>query len=78
MRNNDTVLTRDDIRAKLQQAIKDGDTQEFQESFELMLENIRDVQTIITCTGLDDFVNSHFSIDQVYHVSGGSVIKETS
>ena len=42
MRNNDTVLTRDDIRAKLQQAIKDGDTQAFQESFELMLENIRD------------------------------------
>ena len=43
-----------------------------------LLESIRDVQTIITCTGLDDFVNSHFSIDQVYHVSGGSVIKETS
>ncbi len=43
-----------------------------------LLESIRDIQTIITCTGLDDFVNSHFSIDQIFRVVNGRVIKETS
>lgn len=44
MRNCDT-LTRDDIRAKLQQAIKDNDTEAFSASFDQMLECIQnDIQ----------------------------------
>ena len=44
MKNCDT-LTRDDIRAKLQQAIKDGDTEAFSASFDQMLECIQnDIQ----------------------------------
>ena len=41
MKNCDT-LTRDDIRAKLQQAIKDGDNDAFYQAFDLMLQDIRD------------------------------------
>ena len=41
MKNADT-LTRDEIRAKLQEAIKSGDTDAFYQSFDLMLESIRD------------------------------------
>ena len=44
MKNCDT-LTRDDIRAKLQQAIKDNDTEAFSSSFDQMLECIQnDIQ----------------------------------
>ena len=44
MKNGDT-LTRDDIRAKLQQAIKDNDTEAFSSSFDQMLECIQnDIQ----------------------------------
>lgn len=41
-----------------------------------LLESIKDIQTIITCTGLDDFVNNHFSINQIYKVINGSVVSE--
>lgn len=41
MKNADT-LTRDEIRAKLQEAIKSGDTDAFYQSFDQMLESIRD------------------------------------
>lgn len=41
MRNND-FPTRDEIRAKIQQAIKDGDTDTFYHAFDQMLELIRD------------------------------------
>ena len=44
MRNND-ILTRDEIRAKIQQAIKDGNTEAFSASFDEMLECIQnDIQ----------------------------------
>ena len=44
MRSND-VLTREEIRAKIQQAIKDGNTEEFSRSFDQMLECIQtDIQ----------------------------------
>ena len=41
MRNND-ALTRDEIRAKIQQAIKDGNTEDFSKSFDEMLECIQE------------------------------------
>lgn len=39
----------------------------------MLLESINDIQTIITCTGLDDFINERFTINKVYKVSKGSV-----
>ena len=39
-----------------------------------LLDSIRDVQTLITCTGLDDFVNHRFSINKILHVEQGHVV----
>ena len=38
-----------------------------------LLESIGDVQTIITCTGLDEFVNSRLKIDRVFKIVNGSL-----
>ena len=38
-----------------------------------LLDSINDVQTLITCTGLDDFVNKRFSINKILHVEQGHV-----
>ena len=40
-----------------------------------LLDSIHDIQTVITCTGLDEFVNHRFSINKIFHVSSGSVTK---
>ncbi len=43
-----------------------------------LLDSIHDIQAFITCTGLDDFVQNRFHINQVFHVSQGQVFpKET-
>lgn len=39
-----------------------------------LLNSIGEIQTIITCTGLEEFVNHRFEIDRVYKVSEGSVL----
>ena len=41
-----------------------------------LLDNIHDIQTIVTCTGVDEFVNHRFDIDQIFHVDNGTVAKE--
>lgn len=41
-----------------------------------LLESINDIQTLITCTGVEDFVNHRFSINKVFHVQNGQVAKE--
>ena len=41
-----------------------------------LLNSIRGVQTLITCTGLDDFVNNRFPIDKVFKVVEGTVTSE--
>ena len=38
-----------------------------------LLNSIGDIQTIITCTGLEEFVNNRFEIDRVFKVSNGTV-----
>ena len=38
-----------------------------------LLDSINDVQTLFTCTGLDDFVNKRFSINKILHVEQGHV-----
>jgi DNA replication and repair protein RecF len=63
---NDTpVLLLDDVLSEL-----DKNRQNY------LLDSIHDIQTIITCTGLDEFVNHRFSINKVFHVNNGSVAKE--
>lgn len=41
-----------------------------------LLDSIHDIQTIITCTGLDEFVNCRFSINKIFHVKNGMIAKE--
>ena len=36
-----------------------------------LLDSIHDIQTIITCTGLDEFVNHRFSINKIFHIKNG-------
>ena len=38
-----------------------------------LLNSIGDIQTIITCTGLEEFVNNRFEINKVFKVSEGTV-----
>ena len=64
---NDTpILLLDDVLSEL-----DSSRQNY------LLNSIGDIQTIITCTGLDEFVNHRFSINKVFKVSNGTV-KEAS
>ena len=41
-----------------------------------LLENISGVQTVITCTGLDEFVKNRVKYDKVYKVTAGTVTEE--
>ncbi|MBR0090154.1 MAG: DNA replication/repair protein RecF [Lachnospiraceae bacterium] len=41
-----------------------------------LLETLGGIQTLITCTGLDDFVGKRLSIDKIFHVKDGSVTAE--
>ena len=56
------VLLLDDVLSEL-----DSNRQNF------LLKTIGDIQTIITCTGLDDFVDNNFSIDKVINVCNGTI-----
>lgn len=56
------VLLLDDVLSEL-----DSNRQNY------LLNSIGDIQTIITCTGLDEFINNRFKINRVYKVTNGSV-----
>ena len=59
------VLLLDDVLSEL-----DSNRQNY------LLNTIGDIQTIITCTGLDEFVNNRFSIDKLFKVTEGTVSSE--
>lgn len=59
------VLLLDDVLSEL-----DSNRQNY------LLNNIGDIQTIITCTGLDEFINNRFEIDKIYKVSNGVIESE--
>ncbi len=59
------VLLLDDVLSEL-----DSNRQTY------LLNNIGGIQTIITCTGLDDFVNNRFEYDKVFRVNSGTIINE--
>ena len=56
------VLLLDDVLSEL-----DSNRQNY------LLNSIGDIQTIITCTGLDEFVNNRFEINKVFKVKEGTV-----
>ena len=56
------ILLLDDVLSEL-----DSNRQNY------LLNSIGDIQTIITCTGLEEFVNNRFEINRVFHVNSGKV-----
>lgn len=59
------VLLLDDVLSEL-----DSNRQNF------LLNSIGEIQTIITCTGLDDFINNRFEINKIFKVVNGIVNSE--
>ena len=59
------VLLLDDVLSEL-----DGNRQNY------LLDSIDSVQTIVTCTGLDEFINYRFQFDKVFRVSEGHIYYE--
>jgi DNA replication and repair protein RecF len=59
---NKPVLLLDDVLSEL-----DRDRQNY------LLGNIRDIQTLITCTGLDEFVQNRFEADRTFRVVSGEI-----
>ena len=41
-----------------------------------LLNSINNVQTIITCTGLDEFINNRFDVNRIFKVADGHVCRE--
>ncbi len=56
------VLLLDDVLSEL-----DRERQNY------LLASIKDIQTMITCTGLDEFVRNNFHADSVFHVVRGGI-----
>lgn len=56
------VLLLDDVLSEL-----DSSRQQY------LLESIYDIQTLITCTGIDDFIENKFQLNKVFHVVDGAV-----
>jgi DNA replication and repair protein RecF len=61
--NDNPVLLLDDVLSEL-----DSKRQKF------LLDYLGDIQTIITCTGLDEFVGERFKMDKVFEVCEGTVM----
>lgn len=59
------ILLLDDVLSEL-----DGGRQNH------LLSAINHIQTVITCTGLEDFVNNCFQMNRLFHVVDGTVVKE--
>ncbi len=56
------ILLLDDVMSELDSSRRDA-----------LLSSINDIQTIITCTGYDDFIKERLTIDKVYKVSKGTI-----
>lgn len=65
--HNTPVLLLDDVLSEL-----DSNRQNF------LLNSISDIQTIITCTGLEEFVKNRFHINKVFKVVNGKVEEANS
>ena len=62
MTKDTPVLLLDDVLSEL-----DSSRQNY------LLNSIGEIQTIITCTGLDEFVNNRFEINRIFKVSNGVI-----
>ncbi|HIU77916.1 MAG TPA: DNA replication and repair protein RecF, partial [Candidatus Avilachnospira avicola] len=42
----------------------------------MLLDSIGNIQTLITCTGLDDFIDNRFHMDKIFNVTDGRITGE--
>ena len=64
---NDTpILLLDDVMSELDSKRRNA-----------LLKTIQNIQTIVTCTGYDDFIKERIAMDSIYHVVKGSLTKIT-
>ena len=59
------ILLLDDVLSELDSSRKN-----------YLLDSITDIQTLITCTGLEEFINSHLQIDKMFQVKSGKIVRE--
>jgi DNA replication and repair protein RecF len=62
MIHDSPILLLDDVMSELDGSRRDA-----------LLEGIKDIQTIITCTGYDDFIQERLPIDRIYNVKNGRI-----
>lgn len=43
-----------------------------------LLDSIHDIQTIVTCTGLEDLISHRFSVNKVFYVKDGSIVEKNA
>ena len=65
--NNTPVLLLDDVLSEL-----DSNRQNY------LLNSISDIQTIITCTGLEEFVKNRFQVNKIFQVVSGQIFEKKS
>ena len=61
--NDNPILLLDDVMSELDSTRRDA-----------LLSSISNIQTIITCTGYDDFIKERLSIDKIYKVEQGKIL----
>ena len=61
--NDDPILLLDDVMSELDTRRRDA-----------LLNSIKDIQTIITCTGYDDFIRQRINVDKIYKISQGKIV----
>ena len=59
------ILLLDDVLSEL-----DSNRQNY------LMNSIGDIQTLITCTGVDEFVKNRFEINRIFHVVNGEVFEK--
>lgn len=62
--NDNPILLLDDVMSELDSTRRNE-----------LLSSIDDTQTIITCTGYDDFIKERLSIDRLYRVENGTILE---
>ena len=61
--NDNPILLLDDVMSELDSQRRDA-----------LLSTMNDIQTIITCTGYDDFIRQRISVDKIYKINNGRIV----
>ena len=61
--NDDPILLLDDVMSELDSGRRDA-----------LLDKIKGLQTIITCTGYDDFISQRINVDKIYKIKEGKIV----